>query len=451
MSTLRARLAGSTPLHLTGLLILVFAGALLMSFSFVYWLTRNNIETILQEQLRHSMSVYRAIGSRDALRARIVSDAAGADPKNMVVLFLSDRGEWISNVAFFPQVSGFAIVDASAVAGKGLADSYLALGGRVGDGQLILAESREQVLEMGDVFLTVFVVSLLPTLLIASGVGLFVAVRVRRKIDSIQSVLHDLTGGKLDARVPVRAGDAEDLSRIGAAVNLMATAQEASIASLRQVSSDIAHDLRTPIQRVAVLLERLADKTGLSPEQRAIVDGARDETDRIVKTFQALLQIAQIEGGAVRERFVPVRLDKVAATIVDIFGPAAEEAGLQLDLKIEAGEPFIVKGDRHLLGQVLANLIENGLRHVPAGGHIEVALERRSAGIVLAVRDDGPGVPAEERENVLRRLYRLERSRTTEGSGLGLSTVAAICTLHAARLELGDNGPGLAVTVTFPA
>jgi signal transduction histidine kinase len=278
-----------------------------------------------------------------------------------------------------------------------------------------------------------------------------VASRARNRIDAIRETLSALTHGRLEARVPVDPLDADDLAQISLAVNRMAAAQAGQVASLRQISADIAHDLKTPIQRVAVLLDRLATRTALAPDQTALVAQALGETDRIVKTFQALLQIAQIEGGQVRDRFVPVDLAEVVKDLVEVYEPAAEESGHRLIASVEDEWPCIVRGDQHLLSQVLANLIENGLGHVPPGGQIEVSLTREDGSVLLGVRDDGPGIPVEERGNVLRRLYRLERSRTSEGSGLGLSLVAAICGLHDAALRLDDAEPGLLVRIVFPA
>jgi signal transduction histidine kinase len=200
---------------------------------------------------------------------------------------------------------------------------------------------------------------------------------------------------------------------------------------------------------VSVLLERL-EEGELSADQRAVVGRARDETAQIVRTFQALLQIAQIEGAGPQAAFAPVDLAAVVGGIVDVYEPAAEESGHVLRFAMSA--PVPVRGERSMLGQVVANLIENALRHTPAGTRIEVRVD----GPVLSVADTGPGIPEAERENVLRRHYRLEQSRTSEGSGLGLSLVAAIAALHEARLELAQNpsgadgGPGLRVSLTFP-
>jgi signal transduction histidine kinase len=443
----------STPLRLTAVLVLIFTLFSLAGFAAAYRLTRNGLEASLQTQLRQLMASYLLIPDEDDLLERLEADEMTAKPANMIVHYTPDNGTPIGNVGVVPPVRGLQVLAEAALSpieADSLADSYLAMSARVGRGQLVLALSREQIDEMGEVFLTVFLVGLVPMLALGAGAGLFVASRARDRIEAIRETLGALTSGQLEARVSVDPLDADDLAQISLAVNRMAAAQARQVASLRQISADIAHDLKTPIQRVAVLLDRLAIGSSLSSGQAALVGQALDETDRIVKTFQALLQIAQIEGGQVRDRFVPVDLAEVVKDLVEVYEPAAEESGHRLIARVEDKWHCVVRGDQHLLSQVLANLIENGLRHVPSGGQIEVSLTRKDGSVVLRVQDDGPGIPEEERGNVLRRLYRLERSRTSEGSGLGLSLVAAICGLHDAALRLDDAKPGLLVRIAFP-
>jgi signal transduction histidine kinase len=445
-----ARRPVSTPLRLTGLLLAIFVGTLLVSFAASYVVIRNNFDGTLRDQLRQKIEDYAALPAGD-LQQRLLDDIARTDPSLLILSWTSDTGQRLSNVKDMPAIAGFRIVPESEIDGDDINDSYLAYGRRVGDGQLTVAMTRAQLVDMAEIFVTVLLLSLLPTLVVATGLGIFFAQRARQRIDAVSLVLKDLQAGNLAARVALDPRDRDDLSVIGAAVNDMAEAQGAAMDSLRQATADIAHDLRTPIQRVAVTLDRLRRQTELSADQTIHVDQALAETDRIARTFEALLRIAQIEGGAVRERFVRVDLQDIAELIVDMFEAAAGEAGHRLSLSTEGRGPFLVTGDRDLLGQVLSNLIENSLRHVPAGGRIDVSLSHQDGRCILRVADDGPGVPEEERAKVLRRLYRLERSRTTPGNGLGLSMVAAIAELHGATLTLADNAPGLTVSVAFPA
>jgi two-component sensor histidine kinase len=209
--------------------------------------------------------------------------------------------------------------------------------------------------------------------------------------------------------VPVARDVVDDLGQIALAVNRMAEAQEASIEALRQVSADIAHDLKTPIQRVAVLLDRL-EGTTLTRPAREIIAAARAETAQIVETFRALLQIAQLEGGQARSGLADLDFATLVADLADVYGPASEESGHLLTTAING--PAIVKGDRTLLGRLVANLIENALRHTPPGRVLLHVAGGPSP--VLTVTDEGPGIPEAEHERVFRRLYRLERSRTSE-------------------------------------
>ncbi len=448
---LRQRISRSTPLRLTAIFLGIFILSSAASFGAAYLVIRANFESALEDEIEQTIDAYRDLHDQETLLRRLKDDVEATDSELTILHYRPDSGTVIANVDGFPPVRGFTIVGEKAIeeGDDDVSDSYLALGARVGRGQLIVARTREPVVVLGETILSVVLIGLLPTILLAASAGAFAARNARRRIDTIRKTLGALTEGRLSARAPVAATERDDLTEISAAVNNMASAQEALIGSMRQVSADIAHDLKTPIQRVAVILDEIARKTTLSEKQQDLLDQALAETDRIVQTFQALLQLAQIEGGAVRDRFGPTDLREIAEDVADFLGAEAEERGYRLDLTVTGDGPFIVKGDRHLLTQALANLIGNALRHTPPASTVNVDLWRSPAAITLRVADNGPGIPEAEREKVLRRLYRMEKSRTTEGSGLGLSLVAAICNLHDARLTLEDNDPGLKVLIRF--
>ena len=443
----------STPLRLTFLLLTIFAMAALACLAVAFEVTRTSIDAALAAELQQTINEYRGIQDGDDLRERLAEAAAKTDPDIRILFYVPDQGTAVSNVASFPPVSGVTIVADNSIRAKSgsVSDSYLALSARVGAGHLIVAQSREQVEEMGEIFLAVLFIGLLPALVIAGLAGLWVAKGARIKIDAIQHTLLELKSGTLSARIEGVEGRSDDLSGIGQEVNRMARAQEALVASIRQVSSDIAHDLKTPIQRVAVVLEQVMNKTTLTEGQEVLLSRAIGETERIVQTFQSLLQLAQIEGGAVRDRLHPVNLVEVCRDVVDFLEVEAEERGFALSLRVQPNVVACIKGDRHLLSQLIGNLVQNALTHVPKGGPVVVEVTGRGNETVLTVSDHGPGIPEKERGKVLQRLYRLDQSRTTEGNGLGLSLVSAISDLHGARLTLEDNMPGLTVRVTFPA
>src|SRR5262249_12625998 len=200
----------------------------------------------------------------------------------------------------------------------------------------------------------------------------------------------------------------------------------------------MAHALRTPLSQLRQRLESARAKARTPAELTAAIDDAIGKTDEILRTFGALLRIAQIEAGARRAAFVEVDLSGMLHGMVETYAAVAEDLRHGLAGRIAAG--FTMQGDRQLLMQMAANLLENALRHTPQGRSIEVALESTPQGAVCTIADDGPGIPPGERDKVFRRFYRLDTSRATPGSGLGLSLVAAIAELHHITVELGDNG-----------
>lgn len=244
-------------------------------------------------------------------------------------------------------------------------------------------------------------------------------------------------------------GTGDDLDRLAGTLNRMLDRIGVLMDSLRQVSSDVAHDLRTPLSRLRQRLEGALTSAGSVAEYQAAVEAAVAEAESLLETFSALLRIAQVEGGSPRSGFRDVDLSGVVEAVVDAFLPDAEDGGRALVSDVAPN--VAMRGDQELLTQMLANLAENALRHTPAGTRILVRLGEGGDGPLLEVEDNGPGVPEEDRARILRRFYRGERSRTTAGSGLGLSLVAAVAELHDAALLLDDARPGLRISITFPA
>ena len=272
--------------------------------------------------------------------------------------------------------------------------------------------------------------------------------RAWRRVAAVAAVARAVHGGRLDVRVPTRAGPArDDTDELGQVFNAMLERMAMLLAQVRQVSTDIAHDLRTPLTRVRQRLERLSLEASGDPRLLAGVRRVDEDLAEILRTFDALLQLAEIEVEREFGREDALDLAEVAQRVGEAFRPDIEESGRTLALAIA---PARIRGDAHLIAQVTSNLLENALRHTPPGAAIALMVERGPAGEVrLSVADDGPGVPEVERERVLRPLVRLEAGRGSKGSGLGLSIVAAIAHRHRARLHLADARPGLRVTLTF--
>jgi signal transduction histidine kinase len=286
------------------------------------------------------------------------------------------------------------------------------------------------------------------TALLAAAFGAVLAWRAQQRINALASTLSDVSRGQITSRVPL-SGSNDDIDHIGEQINRTLGHLQSLIESVNQASSDIAHDLKKPIGRVRQRLDLVRRDAGSAEEYQEAVASALVELDSIVETFEALLRITQIEAGARKARFEPLELGAVLQDVVEIYAAVIEDAGDRLECSIDLPRNAIIRGDKELLVQLFANLIENAVRHCRAGTLIRLSAADHDDRLVVEVSDNGPGIPAAERENVFRRLYRLERARSTPGSGLGLSLVAAITDLHEATIELADNRPGLRVTIRF--
>lgn len=429
-------------------LVLLFALVSIASLTISYTASRTSLDATMRRDLTQDIAGFRAAPSAAALAALVAAEARVTDPERVVLSYVTAGGRRFGNGALAQDRDGYFLTTLDDPDAR-FDGQYLALTTPLYGGQLTVARSRSEIDQLWTVFRNVILLSLLPTLFIALMAGLVLARRTARQVDATGHALDRLTSGDLGARIDPTPRWSDDLHRIASRINRMAAAQETSIAALRQVSSDVAHDLKTPIQRISVHLDELSDHP-LPPDAAALVEQAKAEVSGVVSVFHALLQIAQIEAGTPKSRFAAVDLVTLVQTFAELYDPAATEDGRQIIQKIPM-QTAIVTGDRDLLGQILANLIENALRHTAPGVPITISLQHTGRHIAMIVADEGPGIPADEREKVLQRLYRLDRSRSTQGSGLGLSLVSVIAELHGATLSLSDNDPGLKVTVTFPA
>lgn len=444
-----ARSAGSTPMRQAIGLVAVVAVVNLVTLGVAYLNLRGGVEDGLRANLAQHMAGFQVAASPTALEILVAAEADAADPAQRVFVYIAPDGRVTGNADAL--LTGDGVEIRRKPEGRPLGrDGYFPRVERMAGGILVIGESRAPLRELRETFLVLLLLSVAPTVLVSLGAGAMIAARARRRVERIEATLARLSDGALDARIPTEPGREDDLARIGAGINRMAAAQEASTEALRQVSADIAHDLRTPLQRMTVILHDLRDSLPDAGAEAALADRAIAEAEGAVGVFQSLLQIAQIEGGGAGARFEPVDLTRVAAGMADLYGPSAETGRHRIGLHLP-GAPVIVSGNRGLIGQALANLIENALRHTPDGTDIDISVRHIDGKLELEIADRGPGIPAGERGNVLRRLYRLERSRTTPGHGLGLALVAATAAAHGAELILGDNAPGLSVRLRFPA
>ncbi len=276
--------------------------------------------------------------------------------------------------------------------------------------------------------------------------GLFLGRRFMAQVDAITQTCERVISGKLNERIPMR-GRGDEWDRLARAINEMLDRISSLLENLQQVSSDVAHDLRTPLTRLRNRLEAARERSTGVVEYSAAITSALEDTDRLLSLFSALLRISQIEAGTRVQSFAAVELSALLERLFQIYLPVAEDCGHSLSRELQPD--LIIRGDAELLTQLFSNLIENALGHTPVGTHIRLIAAAVDGECVACVTDNGPGVPPDDLGKVTRRFYRGSSSRSSAGHGLGLSLVAAIAQLHSAKLQLADAGPGLRVDLVF--
>ena len=296
--------------------------------------------------------------------------------------------------------------------------------------------------------------SLLWAMALTLGLGLIGGVVISRnmlrRIDGIARASQEIMAGDFSRRVPV-GGGGDEIDRLAGSLNAMLDEIERLMTGLREVTDNIAHDLRSPLNRLRNRLEVTLMREPSAPAYRDAIGEAVADAEGLLNTFNALLGIARADAGAPGENLEPLDPGALVRDVAELYAPAAEDKGLTLDHRIDDGLDDGLDGDRHLLSQALANLVDNAVKYTSAGGRILVAARRDGAAVELSVADSGPGIPAADRTRVLDRFVRLDASRHSPGSGLGLSLVRAVARRHGAELRLEDNAPGLRAVLRFPA
>jgi signal transduction histidine kinase len=301
--------------------------------------------------------------------------------------------------------------------------------------------------------------SILVVVVLGIGGGIFVARRVLQRIDAMTGTAQRIMAGDLSDRLPVgRSGD--ELDRLAENLNTMLERIEALMTGLKEVSDNIAHDLKTPLTRLRNRAEEALARAGREADYRAALERTIEESDCLIRTFNALLMIASAESGQARGNMDDFDAAEVAAGIHELYEPLAEDDGMSLHVKT-ASSPL--HGNRELISQALANLVENAIKYgkpvvrpidpeaVAATKEILIEARREGDAMLLSVTDHGPGIPEADRKHAVERFVRLEASRSLPGSGLGLSLASAVATLHGGELRLGDAHPGLVATLVIPA
>ncbi len=450
------KLLRSSPFRLAVAYASLFAGSALLLLSFVYWSTagymlRQADETI-EAEIAGLAERYRT-GGLVGLTRLIERRLARQQPTGSSLYLVADAAyrPRVGNLSAWPQVEadndGWLNFRLGQPEGEEthwararqfrLDRGYFLLAGRDMYELESIRVTVVQTVAWG--FALTMVLALVGGVLVSRG-------RIRR-VSVINHAISDVVAGDLTRRIPTEA-TGDDIEQLTNNLNRMLAELEEQVDAVQRVSDNIAHDLRTPLARLRTRLELLRESE-IEPGQSRyeLAERAVGEADGLLATFNALLRIARIEAGKRRQEFSRVDITRLIHDVAELYGPPLDEAGVRLDTQPGSGLTDI--GDRGLLVQAVANLIDNVLKHVPSGGYVTVTSRCSPSGVDVVVADNGPGVPADERIRVLERFYRLDASRTKPGAGLGLSLVNAVAKLHDATLSLSENHPGLQVALCF--
>jgi signal transduction histidine kinase len=448
---------------------LLLAGSVVLLLGFIHWSTAGYMsrqsDATIEAEIRGLSEQYRRrglVGLTTLVAERSARDPSGA---GLYLLADSDFRPLVGNIDTWPGAEpdrdGWIDFRVRERTGSGDRDGpEHAARGKVfrlrGDLRLMVGRDVHELAALGDLLGDALRWGLALTVALAVLGGWVMSGRVVRRIEAINQVGLEIMEGDLSRRIPTD-GSGDELDRLAVNLNRMLGRIEALMASVRQVSDNIAHDLRTPLGRLHTKLSRLRDQE-LAPKAAARVDEAIADAEELLSAFNGLLRIARVESGSRRAAFADLDPVVLLQDVAELYEPLAADKGQTLSVtpaSTEAGAALpstLIHGDRDLLFQALANLLDNAIKYTPAGGEIRIAFEPAAAGgVALLVADSGPGIPAELRGKVLQRFYRVDASRSEPGHGLGLSLVQAVSQLHDADLRLEDAGPGLRVSLTFPA
>ncbi len=445
------RILRTASFRLASLYLVVFVASVALLGTVVFWTTRSALERQLRDRIEAEVTYLVSQYQRGGL-AHVVTLVDQRDRGISALDYqLRDRhGAVLAGELprMLPRSLGWNRVQIGEADERGM-EPELLLVTTLADGvTLTVGDDLGRVVQAGRAIGRVFASAVGGILLLGIAGGLVISRALLHRVDAMSRTAEAIIAGDLHERVPIR-GTRDDLDRLAGTLNRMLDRIELLLRSLRQLSSNVAHDLRTPLSQLRQTLTDAHGHAATVPELRAAMAVALARAEAMQQIFTALLRIAELEGKSRAAPFAPLDLADIMETVADAYQPVADQDGYALTVRRQpAGR---VRGDRDLLTQLLANLVENALQHTPPGTRIAIGLGASGAGgAALLVEDDGPGVAPADRARILERFYRCEASRTTPGHGLGLSLVAAIAERHEARLCVEDAGPGLRIRVLFP-
>ncbi|MBT5032692.1 MAG: HAMP domain-containing histidine kinase [Proteobacteria bacterium] len=453
------KLYNSSVFRLTLLYVLLFAGSVLAILSFFYWtsvgyLTTQTDETINAE-IQGLAERYRTDGFT-GLRVQIAERLSRQQPGESTLYLLTDERYrlMLGNINQWPDAQAdpegwldFELNTPVRGASANRVGTHMArgrnflIGNRyhllVGRGMSELQEVRQQIVRA-------MIFGVIATVVLALAGGGVLRRSLTRRLEAIIRTSRQVIRGDLSERVPTRhSGD--EFDELSDNLNQMLSQIQQGMDGVRRVSDNIAHDLKTPLARLRNRLEELRMVGSDTELREQMIDQVVAEADGLLATFNALLRIARIESRGKREAFTEVDLSSILRDLQELYEALAEEKQQAFDF--DAGQKIVIEGDRDMLFQALANLLDNAIKYTPRGGVVGLRMLESDGETLIQVCDSGPGIPESEHDNVIQRFYRMDESRTTPGSGLGLALADAVFRLHDMELRFSNNHPGLCVTV----
>ena len=453
---MRASLLQTSTFRLALVYMVLFAGSVLILLGFIYWSTvtymAEQTDATIRAEITGLAEQYRQRGLSGL--EKTISERVERDPNgSSVYLFATPNLQPLAgNLSPWPAATpgadgwiDFEFKDARAGEGVFQARARVFI---LQDGlRLLVGRDTRELKATQQLITRALLWGVAITLALALLGGVVMSRGMLRRIELINQTSRDIMAGDLSQRIPIR-GNGDELDQLAGNLNSMIDEIERLMDGIRHVSDNIAHDLRTPLTRLRNRLEQLqVDLEDSSPYREQVEQGIA-EADQLLATFAALLRIARIEAGGHNSKFETVDLAALVSDAAELYEALAEEKRLHLTTQIDAS--ISLDGDRDLLFQALINLLDNAIKYTPAGGAVSLELKRCGTTADIVVSDTGSGIAEAERGKVGQRFYRLESSRSTPGSGLGLSLVKAVARLHRAELLLADNAPGLKATLRLP-
>lgn len=456
--TTSATILKSSTFRLAAIYLLVFAVSVAAILGYVFWNTAHLLERQAEETIRAEVLALADQYSQRGLPgvAEMINRRVSEETGTLYLLVDADNRFVAGNLGYMPvpRPADESFVDFAITVGKGpnkISHAARAYHVELTNGfRLLVGRDVEDIHAFRKLITNTLLWALGLSLIFGLGGGYLTSRNFLRRVDAITAASRTIMAGDLSQRMPV-AGTSDELDRLAQSLNDMLGQIERLMTGMKEVSSNVAHDLKTPLTRMRARAEA-ALRSGTAAEQRAALAQTLEESERLLDTFNALLSIARAEAGNTREGFNRVDVSEILGEVAELYEPLIEEEGGALTC--EAVPPLPVRADRQLLAQSFSNLIDNAMKYGTADGdekaNIAISGGREGKNAVIRISDQGPGIAPSDRDRVLERFVRLDDSRSKPGNGLGLSLVASVVKLHGGQFRLDDAGPGLAAVIELP-